>query len=47
MNEATTQLVEILSRNKKTVMIALIAAILVAIVILAVQAFSRKNSDEE
>jgi hypothetical protein len=43
----TSQILEILAANKKTVIVALIAAILVAIVILAIQAFNRKKPTAE
>lgn len=47
MSEVTSQLIEILSRNKKTIIVALIAAVLVAIVILTIQALNRKRPSEE
>ena len=40
------QIIEILSRNKKTAIIALFAAMLIAIVILAMKAFSNPKEDE-
>jgi len=42
-----SQLIEILSRNKKTALVALVAAIIVAIVILAIQALSKPKVEEE